>query len=95
MHLSKDHTGWAEVKVTIDSGAVDTVGPKEVGVGFPVQPTEASTKGTFYRAANNTKIAIHGKKALRGYTNEGSEIGWIGHADRGWQEGSGIGEEDV
>jgi len=29
----------------------------------------------FYRAANNTKIAIHGKKALRGYTNEGSEIG--------------------
>ena len=29
----------------------------------------------FYRAANNTKIAVHGKKALRGYTNEGSEIG--------------------
>ena len=75
MHLGDDHTGWEEVKITIDSGAVDTVGPKDVGMGFPVQPTEASKKGMFYRAANNTKIAIHGKKALRGYTNEGSEIG--------------------
>jgi hypothetical protein len=75
MHLSNGSTSWEEVKITIDSGAVDTVGPKEVGTGFPVQPTEASKKGMFYRAANNTKIAIHGKKALRGYTNEGSEIG--------------------
>ena len=75
MHLSNDSTGWEEVNITIDSGAVDTVGPREVGTGFPVQPTEASKKGMFYRAANNTKIAIHGKKALRGYTNEGSEIG--------------------
>ena len=74
MNLSNDSTGWEEVKITIDSGGVDTVGPNEVGTGFPVQPTEASTKGMFYRAANNTKIAIHGKKALRGYTNEGSEI---------------------
>ena len=53
---------------------MDTVGRKEVGVGFPVQPTEASKKGMFYRAANNTKIVIHGKKALRGYTNDGFEI---------------------
>ena len=75
MHLGEDHTGWEEVKITIDSGVVDTVGPKDVGMGFPVQPMEASKKGMLDRAANNTNIAIHGKKALRGYTNEGSEIG--------------------
>ena len=74
MHLGKDSSGWEEINITIDSGEMDTAGPKEVGRGFPVRPTEASKKGVFYRAANNTNIAIHGKKALRGYTNEGSEI---------------------
>ena len=29
----------------------------------------------FYRPANDTKQAIHGKKAVRGYTKEGSDIG--------------------
>ena len=75
MQLGSDQLDWEEVKITIDSGAVGTVGPKEVGKVFPVLPTEASKKGMFYRAANNTKIAIHGKKALRGYTREGSDIG--------------------
>ena len=41
MHLGKGDEDWEEIQITIDSGAVDTVGPKEVGVGFPVQPTEA------------------------------------------------------
>ena len=100
MHLREDHTGCEEVKITIDSGAVDTVGPNCVGMGFPVQPTEASKKGMFYRAANNTKIAIHGKKALRGYTNERYEIGlgirdWLGHADRGRRKGIRVSEENV
>ena len=30
--------------------------------------------GRLYRAATDTKIAIHGKKALKGYTSEGSKI---------------------
>ena len=29
MHLGKDQFEWEEVKITIDSGAVDTVGPKK------------------------------------------------------------------
>ena len=54
MHLGKDQFEWEEVKITIDSGAVDTVGQKEVGKAFPAQPTEASKKGMFYRAAHDT-----------------------------------------
>jgi len=42
MQLGSDQLDWEEVKITIDSGAVDTVGPKEVGKAFPAQPTEAS-----------------------------------------------------
>ena len=63
------------MEITADSGAVDTVGPQSLGKGLPRMETEASRSGKFYRAANNTKIAIHGKKALRGYTREGSQIG--------------------
>ena len=59
----------------MDSGAVDTVGPKCIAPGFPTQDTEASKRGMYYRAANDTKIAIHGKKDISGYTNEGSAIG--------------------
>ena len=46
-----------------------------MGKGFPLRETEASKSGKFYRAANDTKIAIHGKKQLLGYTREGSQIG--------------------
>ena len=61
--------------ITVDSGVVDAVGPKGIARGFPLIPTNASKKGMCYRAANDTKIAIHGKKELYGYTPEGSRIG--------------------
>ena len=54
---------------------MDTVGPKGIGSGCPIQQTEASRRGMFYRAASDTKVAIHGKKAVKGYTKKGSEIG--------------------
>ena len=43
--------------------------------GIPLVETEASKQGKFYRAANDTKIAIHGKKNICGYTTEGTKIG--------------------
>ena len=53
---------WEALKITVDSGAVDTVGPKSIAPGFPTQGTEASKRGMYYRAANDTKIALHGNK---------------------------------
>ena len=52
-----------------------TVGPRGIAPGFPTQDTEASRKGMYYRVANDTKIAIHGKKDISGYTSKGSTIG--------------------
>ena len=43
---------------TIDSGAVDTVGPKRVGEGFPITPTKESKMGIGYKAANGTDKKI-------------------------------------
>ena len=49
-----------ELRITIDSGAVDTVGPKGIANSFKLLETEASRNGGFYRAANNSKIEIYG-----------------------------------
>ena len=71
------------------------MGPKEIGAGFPIQHTEASKRGMFYTAANDTRIASHGTKALQGCTREGSEIGMgIQIADVKKTLG-GVGKEDV
>ena len=48
--------------------------PKGSGRVTQSSKTEASHMGMFYRAANDTKIAIHGKKAVKEYTKEGSDI---------------------
>ena len=61
--------------MTIDSGAVDTVGPPGMAPGIDLEETDASRNGRYYRAANGTKIAVHGMKRLRGCTDTGTPIG--------------------
>ena len=58
LHMGQNEEEWEEVKIKVDSGAVDTVGPRSLGKGFPLLETEASKQGKFYRAANETKIGI-------------------------------------
>ncbi|MFM7852466.1 MAG: hypothetical protein ACKO96_11275, partial [Flammeovirgaceae bacterium] len=66
---------WEEIDITVDSGAVDTAGPEGIAEGLPLLSAEASRKGMFYRAANDTNIAIHGKNEVQGYTPKGPQIG--------------------
>jgi hypothetical protein len=65
---------WEEVIVTVDSGAVDTVGPKHVARGIKVVPTEASKAGRGFVAANGTPIARYGEKRIQGVTDEGNDV---------------------
>ena len=65
---------WERIDITVDSGAVDTVAPKEVARRFPLISTEASAAGLCYRAANNTRIPIHGKKEVKGVTEQGMDL---------------------
>ena len=50
----------------IDSGAVDTVGPKEIGQAFEIRETKAAKSGRNYVAANGTKINNYGEILIKG-----------------------------
>jgi hypothetical protein len=38
--------GWEKVRVQVDSGAIDTVAPREVAAGLPIRETEGCQDGT-------------------------------------------------
>ena len=42
---------WEVIPITVDSGAVDTVGPKTAGNAFPILPTRESALGLGYRGS--------------------------------------------
>ena len=54
--------GWERVRVQIDSGAIDTVGPKEIAKAFEMKETEMSKRGIGYVAANGSSIKNYGEK---------------------------------
>ena len=62
---------WEVIPITVDSGAVDTVGPKAAGKAFPIVPTRESQLGLGYRAANGSPIRNFGERAIEGHTEEG------------------------
>ena len=66
--------GWEKIRVQIDSGAVDTVGPKEIGQAFKIRPTKASKDGRNYVAANGSVIKNWGERLVRGETEEGIKV---------------------
>ena len=39
------YTAYQVVEMTVDSGACNTIGPKEIGASFPLYETEASRSG--------------------------------------------------
>ena len=62
------------IEVTVDSGAYNTVGPPKVGTHFNLVPTEASSQGKHYRAANGSVIRNHGQRVVTGRTDEGTLV---------------------
>ena len=61
---------WEVIKVTVDSGAVDTVTPPSTAKYFPILETDASRRGLDYRAANGTNIKNHGARSVQGISSE-------------------------
>jgi hypothetical protein len=66
---------WEKITVTIDSGAVDSVGPKTMANDIPIRDTPASRAGLKYRAANGTTIDNLGEKSTQGITKQGKKVG--------------------
>ena len=73
--VTSDNGNWEKITVTIDSGAVDSVGPKTMAMDLPIKDTPASRAGLKYRAANGTTIDNLGEKAIQGVTKQGNKVG--------------------
>jgi hypothetical protein len=67
-------SGWEKVRVQIDSGAIDTVGPKGVAKAFAMKETMMSKKGIGFVAANGSAIKNYGEKRVVGYTEDGEGV---------------------
>jgi hypothetical protein len=73
--VTSDNGNWEKITVTIDSGAVDSVGPKTMATDLPIRDTPASRAGLKYRAVNGTTIDNLGEKAIQGVTKQGNKVG--------------------
>ncbi len=65
--------GCERVRVQIDSGAIDTVGPKEIAKACEMKETEISNRDVGYIAANGSSIKKYGEKVV-GYTDGGESV---------------------
>ncbi len=57
----------------MDSGAIDTVGPREIAKALKVKETAMSKKGLGYVAANGSKAKNNGEETIVGHAE--SETG--------------------
>ena len=67
---------WERLRVVVDSGACETVGPANVVTSFELTPTSASTNNVHYVAANGTRIRNHGQRTIQGVNDSGNRIGF-------------------
>ena len=67
-------SGWEKVRVQIDSGAIDTVGPRGVAKALAMKETMMSKKGLGFVAANGSSIKNYGEKRVVGYTEDGEGV---------------------
>ena len=66
--------GWERIRVQVDSGAVDTVAPKEVAKAFSLRETAMSKNNIGFVAANGSKIDNYGERKVVGYTDDGEGV---------------------
>jgi len=64
--VTRGQTKWETITVTVDSGAVDSVGPPTMAAAIKIKDTPASRAGMKYRAVNGTTIANQGEKVIQG-----------------------------
>ncbi len=62
--------GWERVRVQIDSGAIDAVGPKEIAKALEMKGAEMPKRGAGYVAANGSSIENYGER-IAGYADDG------------------------
>ncbi len=59
---------------TVDSGAVDHVANRKTAAHVPIKPTEMSSRGAYYEAANGSPIWNEGEKDVKGESEAGTNL---------------------
>ncbi len=67
---------WEIIQVQIDSGAIDTVVPREIAKAVDMRETVMSKIGIGYGAANGNNIKNYGEKKIVGYIDDGEGVSW-------------------
>ncbi len=70
----RETPGWERIRVQIDSGAIDSEGPKEIAKAFEMKETVMSRRGIGFVAANGSGIKNYGEKTIVGYTGDGAGV---------------------
>ena len=65
---------WKKEDMNVDSGATDTVCPKEFSPAHETVETNESKAGNYYKAANDIKIGVYGRKYIEGMTDNWNNI---------------------
>ena len=74
MEVNQLSHGWERIRVQVDSGAIDTVAPKDVARGFSLRETPMSKNKVGFVAANGSKIENYGERTVVGYTDDGEGV---------------------
>ena len=72
---SKIEEGYESMKITMDSGAVDTVGPSEAAIGVEVQESYGSKNGLKYITATGQPTPNKGEKVVCGLIDDWRSLG--------------------
>jgi hypothetical protein len=67
--------GWERVRVQIDPGAIDSVGPKEIAQAFEMKETMAPKNGVGYVAKCGIDVKNYGENMIVGHTDDGESVG--------------------
>ena len=74
--IRRDQNGmtWEKVTITADSGAAESVIPRDLIKSVPIKDNDAARNGVTYFAANGTPIPVYGEQDVHGRDNAGQHV---------------------
>jgi hypothetical protein len=71
----EERAGQELIEVNVDSGAIDSCMPPNIGSQFKTRSTKMSENGGYYTSASGGVIYNEGERDVKGITEDGQEVG--------------------
>ena len=65
---------WEVISSVVDSGAIDTVLPKNSAKHVPIKQTEMSKREMYYTTADGSLVYNEGEKIIEGFSDQGTPV---------------------